>query len=80
MITSKFLSLDAQDWLNGLVSAVAGAIFALIAPNLVEVATHPATAVLTFDVAAIWHTAVATGLLYLGNKFTSKAKKVTPAE
>lgn len=80
MITSKFLSLDAQDWLNGLVSAVAGAVFALIAPNLAEVVTNPTTAILTFDWPAIWHTAVAVGLLYIGKRFTSKAKKVTPVE
>lgn len=77
--TSFQFSADTKDFLASLLMAVAGAVWALIAPNITEIIAHP-TAPLIFDITAIWHTAVATGILTLATRFLRPAKIETPAE
>ena len=70
MKKSAFLRLNIQDFLKGLIVAIGGGVVALI-----ETSTKNGSFV--FDWTAIWHTAVAAGLAYIGkNLFSSTPKTV----
>ena len=72
-ITSGFLSLNTQDLLKGFVVAVASAVFALVAESVNK-------GQFTFDITAMWHTAAAAGIAYLGKNLFTPAKAVTPVQ
>jgi hypothetical protein len=72
-ITSKFLSIDGQDCLKGLVVAAGGSVLAVI-EKTIEAGS------LTFDWETIGRTALLAGLSYLGKQLLTPAKIVTPAE
>lgn len=72
-ITSCFLELNKSDLLKGLLMAVGGAVFAVVAPSIEH-------AKFVFDFTAIWHTAVAAGFVYLGKNLFTPAKEVKPVE
>lgn len=72
-ITSSFLSIDFKDALKGIIVAVGAAVFALVAESVSK-------GEFTFDFTAIWHTAVAAGIAYIGKQFFTPAKAVIPAE
>lgn len=80
MLTSKFLSVDTKDLIKSLVATVLGAVWAIVAPTFIEVAKDPANAQLVFNWNEIWHTAVATGALYLGARFFAAQKEVYHVE
>ena len=63
MKTSKKYSLDLQDAAKGLIMAIGGAVFALIAESVQK-------GLFTFDFTAIWHTAVAVAIVYLARIFS----------
>ncbi|SDE88896.1 hypothetical protein SAMN05216464_110198 [Mucilaginibacter pineti] len=68
-ITSRFLSLNTQDFFKGLIVTVASAVFALVAESVEK-------GQFTFDYTSIWHTAVAAGMAYLGKQFFTPAQAV----
>lgn len=80
MITSKLFTLNVQDLLKGLLLTIGGAVFAIIAPNLQEILTSSGKAGFILDWTAIWHTAIATGIVYLAHRFITPAQKVTPIQ
>lgn len=67
MKTSDLFSLDLQDAAKGLLMAVGASVFALIAESIQK-------GQFTFDFTAIWHTAVAAAVVYLGKNFFTPAK------
>jgi hypothetical protein len=62
MQPSSFLSVNAIDILKGMALAIGTAVFAIVAPSIQK-------GVFIFDWTAIWHTAVAAGITYIGAKF-----------
>jgi hypothetical protein len=70
-ITSGFLSLNAQDFLKGLVLTVGSAVFALIAESVQKEQ-------FTCDFTNMWHTGVAAGIAYLGKQLFTPARAITP--
>jgi len=72
MKTSNKYTLDLQDAAKGLIMAIGAAVFALIAESVQK-------GIFTFDFTAIWHTAVATAVVYLGKNFFTPAKIVKDA-
>ena len=76
MKVSKFLSLNVQDFLKGLVVAIGGAVVAVVAPSI-------QSGIWTFDWATIWHTAAASALAYLAKNFltpTPKTVQIDPSK
>ena len=70
MKVSKFFTLNSQDFIKGLIMAIGGAVFAIIAPSI-------NSGNLVIDWTLIWHTALSTALIYLGkNLFTPTPKTV----
>ena len=72
MKTSNKYTLDLQDAAMGLIMAIGAAVFALIAESVQK-------GQFTFDLTAIWHTAVAAAVAYLGKNFFTPAKIVKDA-
>jgi len=72
MKTSNKYTLDLQDAAKGLIMAIGAAVFALIAESVQK-------GQFTFDLTAIWHTAVAATVAYLGKNFFTPAKVVKDA-
>ena len=67
---STFFSLNVQDFLKGLIVAIGGGVVAIIAPSIQDGG-------FIFNWAAVWHTAVASGLAYIAkNLFSPAPKKV----
>lgn len=73
MKTSNLYSLNLQDATKGLCMAIGAAIFALIAESIQR-------GQFTFDFTAIWHTAVAATVAYLGKNFFTPAKIIKNAK
>ncbi|HXS58998.1 MAG TPA: hypothetical protein VN726_22900 [Hanamia sp.] len=70
MKQSSFLNLNLQDLIKGLLTAIGGAVMAIILPSI-------QAGNLTLDWTTIWHTAVAAGLAYLSkNLFTPTPKTI----
>ena len=69
-ITSRFLSLNAQDFLKGLIITIGSAIFAMIAESIQKEQ-------FTFNFTSIWHTGVAAGVTYLSKQLFTITKTVS---
>lgn len=69
MKLSNFLSLNAQDFLKGLLMAVLGAVVAVVGPAI-------ETQTFVFNWTIIWHTAAATAFSYLTYRFVSPTPKI----
>ena len=72
MKTSNLYRLNLQDFAKGLIMAVGASVFALIAESVQK-------SQFTFDFTAMWHTAVAAAVVYLGKNFFTAAKTVEKA-
>lgn len=72
-ITSSFLSLNTQDLIKGGLVAAGSAVFTLVAGSVEK--GHFA-----FDFTAIWHTAVAAAVAYLGKNLFTPAKVLKPVQ
>lgn len=68
MKLSKFLSLNLQEFLNGLIMTVGAAVVAVIGPSIED-------GKFIFDWTTIWHTAAAAGFVYLVKKFLTPTPK-----
>lgn len=68
-ITSSFLSLDTHDLIKGSLVAAGSAVFTLVARSVEN-------GQFTFDFTAIWHTALAAAVAYLGKNLFTPAKAV----
>lgn len=72
-ITSRFLTLNTQDFLKGGIVSVGSAVFAFVAESINK-------GQFTFDFTTIWHTAAAAGITYLSKNLFTPAKAVTPVQ
>ena len=65
---SKFLSLNLLDWFKGLLMAIGGAIYGIVAPSIQN-------GNFTLDWTTIWHTALATFGVYIGKNLLTPTPK-----
>lgn len=77
MITSKLYTADARDLVHSLIAAIAGAVWAIVAPNVMEIITSNGKTGFILDWVAIWHTAIATGILFLIHRFLKPQQQIT---
>jgi hypothetical protein len=68
-ITSRFLSLDTQDFVKSSLYAVGAAVAAVIGESFSK-------GIFTLDITNIWHTAAATAIACLTTKFLTGAKAI----
>lgn len=71
-ITSGLFKLGLRDAVQGLIMAAGGAAFGVISESISK-------GVFTLDFTAIWHSALAASVVYIGKKFFTPAQEIKPA-
>lgn len=71
-ITAGLFKLGLRDVIQGAIMAAGGAAYSLISISLSK-------GEFTFDFTAIWHTAMAAVIIYLGKRFFTPAQAIKPA-
>jgi hypothetical protein len=71
-ITAGLFKLGLRDVAQGLIMASGGAAFGIISESVSK-------GVFTLDFTAIWHSALAAAVVYLGKRFFTPAQVIKPA-
>lgn len=71
-ITAGLFSLGVRDAIQGAIMAAGGAVYGLISASI-------SSGQFTFNFTAVWHSALAATVVYLGKRFFTPAQSIKPA-